>query len=141
MRFVQGRPIGAKRLPKVSQNGSPNRSRGSSGLDFVFFLILMPLPHGIAVFMVPGHSKIDEKTFKHTHQKLSRFAFLGTQYENRRKSCPKVGPRPWGTNCAFRHFFALGSPMAPQERPRVPKVSPRECRESQLWSKTDTNST
>ena len=32
------------------------------------------------------------------------------------------------TNYGFSNFFVLGPPKAPKERPRVPKVSPRERR-------------
>ena len=53
------------------------------------------------------------------------------------KMTPKGDPGPGGTNHDFHNFFALGPPGAPQERPRVPKVSPRERRED----KSDPKST
>ena len=87
-------------------------------------------------FRPPGHQKSNRhrprNVKKNTMPKtLSRTTLFVKNLIFIQKVTSKGDPRPGGTNHDFHNFFALGPPGAPQERPRVPKVSPRVRRGAQ----------
>ena len=117
----------------MTKNGSQNRSRGSSGLDFVDFLILMPLSYGIGVYGVPGRqksmqnrSKIQKKN-NSTKNTLHCCIFCS---KNRFfvKKCSLNGPRtdnhePW-FSLLFRPWTPKGAQGAPKGAQSEPQGAP-----------------
>ena len=115
---------------KVSQNAVQNRPRWSSGRDFLFFWISMPLSAIIGVFMVPGR----QKSLKNlTKTRYKQHPAKNTLQEDTfwrkirffRENDPKRGPRTVGHELRFSSFFHLwtpkGAPGAPKGAPGSPK--------------------
>ena len=111
--------------PKWSQNASQNCPRGSSGCNFVIFLISMPLPRKIGVFVVPRRQKSSKnrtklkkkKTIRKKHAPGQHFFVKKTIFD---RKVLQNRSRDGGERTTF---FVTFSPLDPRGRPR----STQEC--------------